>query len=166
MKRLILVRHAKAGEKTILTSDIDRALIKKGKKQARMMAELFAGLNIKVDLVLSSSARRAVETADIFIKEIKYPPAKVIKTEFFYNYFSTNRFIRYLEDLNLQSNTIMVFGHNPTIHELARNLCINFEEEGFPKCAIAIIEFDKDRWEGITKGEGNLTFFEHPKKER
>jgi phosphohistidine phosphatase len=165
MKRLILVRHAKAEEKGLLTSDADRILTKRGKKQSKMMAELLAGLNVKPDIVLTSSAKRASETADIFIKILKYPSSKVIRTAFLYDYFSTNRFISYLKELNLQSDTLLVFGHNPSMFDLTRNLCCNFEEERFPKCGMAVIEFNKDKWENIDKGEGNLIFFEYPKKE-
>lgn len=64
-KRIFLIRH---GEK--LKDKGNVGLSKKGKKQALLTAEYFKQLNFKIDCIISSPEKRAIETANIIAKKL------------------------------------------------------------------------------------------------
>ena len=80
MKRLTLVRHAKSDWKDASLKDFERPLSRRGLKEAPGMAERLAEQGVHVDLLITSSAVRAFETARFFAKALDYP-LRQIKTE-------------------------------------------------------------------------------------
>jgi phosphohistidine phosphatase len=71
MKRIVLVRHATAAAKQADAEDFDRSLRKKGRKEARALAGWYQTVAEVPDLLLTSPANRALETALIFAKCIR-----------------------------------------------------------------------------------------------
>ncbi|HEV7745935.1 MAG TPA: histidine phosphatase family protein [Pyrinomonadaceae bacterium] len=67
MKTLFLLRHARAENLAPGSSDFDRALDERGKKEARAAGVFIGQLQLQFDLVLCSNAVRARETADLAI---------------------------------------------------------------------------------------------------
>ena len=63
MKELFIVRHAKSSWDYPDLSDHERPLLEKGKKRTRKMIAFLQSKGVKPDLVLTSSALRARETA-------------------------------------------------------------------------------------------------------
>jgi phosphohistidine phosphatase len=64
MRRLTLVRHAKSDWSLPGQQDWDRALNRRGQRDAPEMARRLRGRRLKPDLVLTSPAVRAVTTAN------------------------------------------------------------------------------------------------------
>ena len=64
MKTLSIVRHAKAERPEGYPSDFVRPLTPRGHKDATRLGALLAGLEPKVDCILSSPATRAAQTTD------------------------------------------------------------------------------------------------------
>ena len=71
MKTLYIVRHAKSSWDNLSIDDFDRPLNKKGLKDAPKMAKHFADTYQRPDLIISSPARRALETAENFAEKLK-----------------------------------------------------------------------------------------------
>lgn len=68
---LYLMRHANAGvprENPLL--DAKRSLIKEGKEQCMLMAQMLAALKVQVDVVVSSPLKRAMQTAQFVATEL------------------------------------------------------------------------------------------------
>ena len=63
MKTIYLVRHAKSSWKDPSLADFDRPLNKRGKNDLVIMGELMNQKKIKLELILSSPAKRAKKTA-------------------------------------------------------------------------------------------------------
>ncbi|HQQ12358.1 MAG TPA: histidine phosphatase family protein, partial [Bacteroidales bacterium] len=63
MKTLYIVRHAKSSWDFPEVSDHDRPLLEKGKKRTRKIIDFLQKKKVKPDLIISSSALRARETA-------------------------------------------------------------------------------------------------------
>jgi len=63
--RLYVTRHGKAEPESPSGKDEDRALKKKGEKQAEFLADQFIASGRKPQLILTSRLRRAIETAQI-----------------------------------------------------------------------------------------------------
>ncbi len=68
MKTLLLVRHAKSSWNDLTLSDFDRPLNDRGKDDAPQMAKRIKDKKIKIDLFISSPAKRAKKTANIFME--------------------------------------------------------------------------------------------------
>ena len=67
MKTLLLLRHAKAENAAPGSSDINRALNERGKKEAQAIGTFIRKQNLTVELVLCSPAVRARETAELVL---------------------------------------------------------------------------------------------------
>jgi phosphohistidine phosphatase len=70
---LYLMRHANAGlPRENPTLDLKRALIKEGKTQCVLMAQILSALNVQVDVIVSSPLKRALQTAQFVGTELGY----------------------------------------------------------------------------------------------
>ena len=67
MKNLLLIRHAKSSWKENLP-DRKRPLSKRGYTDLDLMTRFLKDKNYRPDLIVSSPARRAMDTADTYIK--------------------------------------------------------------------------------------------------
>jgi phosphohistidine phosphatase len=164
MKRLILVRHGKAEDPVSGISDYERSLTLKGKIISRLMARKLKDSVKSPFKIITSPAFRAFETALIFAMEFGIDPDKVIINSNLY--YKMN--IPYLPELlsidEQNSDTIMMFGHNPSFTEIANGLC----SEGcdfMQKNGIAGISFDIQTWPEIKQKSGKLEFFLKPEKD-
>ena len=64
-----------------------------------------------------------------------------------------------------RAETLLVIGHNPTVHETAVGLAKTPGTQmsaKFPTCALAVIAFETEDWTGIP-GTGELVRFLRPK---
>ncbi len=69
---LILLRHGKA-ENTSMDGDFSRAIVEKGREQARRAAKLLKSAGVLPDIVLTSPLLRARQTADQFCQAAGIP---------------------------------------------------------------------------------------------
>ena len=77
MKYLLLMRHAKSAWDEPHTTDFDRSLNERGKKDAPDMAGRIKAFPFKPDLLISSPAKRAIKTAKAVAEVLHYPEKKV-----------------------------------------------------------------------------------------
>ncbi|MBP0651763.1 histidine phosphatase family protein, partial [Mycobacterium tuberculosis] len=82
-----------------------------------------------------------------------------------------DRHIDVIRALGNSARTLMVLGHNPTLHDLALVLAGSGADrdavkEGFPTGAVAVIDFATARWTNMEPGEGELTAFLKPRQLR
>ena len=68
MKTIFLIRHAKSSWDEPGLSDFERPLNERGRRDAPRMAEKLKGRGAVIEHILSSTARRAVRTAEAFAK--------------------------------------------------------------------------------------------------
>ena len=71
MKRLFLLRHAKAQPADGSIEDFDRTLMLSGMQDAGAMARYLRKSDYQVDLILCSSAARTVQTAELVLHELE-----------------------------------------------------------------------------------------------
>ena len=116
-----------------------------------------------IDLMLSSPADRALETAHIFARNFKYPVQKIKIVENVYSAESIQPLVKYIRGLGHIVHNVAVFGHNPLFDELAAYLIPGFSRT-IPKSAVLGIEFEAVSWADISKGKGYLLFFLVPRE--
>ncbi len=118
-KILYIVRHAKAEDYYSATNDYDRKLVEKGISRAQQIAYLIKDeQSLKESTAfISSSASRAVATAEIFADILGYDPSNIKQTKRIYeaHYRDILQEINYI---NQDIDTLFVFGHNPGLSNL------------------------------------------------
>ena len=83
-KTLLLIRHAKSSWNDSSVSDFERPLNERGKKDAPIMANRLLEKKVKIDVFISSPAKRASRTATVFAKEYKRNKDDILyKTELY-----------------------------------------------------------------------------------
>jgi phosphohistidine phosphatase len=162
MKKIVLIRHAKSSWSSPSLSDIKRPLNERGKRDAPFMGSLLLDNHILPHIIYSSPAVRAISTAKIIAKKIKYPTKNIeIKNEIYEA--SVSDLLKIISLFDNQFNNIMMFGHNPGFSYLVNYLCNDFNNN-LPTCGVAELEFDVNNWQEITANSGTLIKFEYPKK--
>ena len=163
MKQLILVRHAKTEALTDAENDFERKLKKRGHKDARLVSDYLIGKGVAPDLIISSPAVRALQTAKIMAGAFNIPESDVKKAPFIYGGFSNEEFINHIDELSGDAGSVMVVGHNPEIALTAVELTAeNFFH--FPTTATVVLNFSAGSWSQITGGQGKIQLFVYPKE--
>lgn len=157
MRELLLLRHAKsAGKDDPSLTDHERPLAPRGERACEAMAEHLAGT--EVDLVLCSTARRAVDTWEGVNEGVK---AGEVRFEDALYTFDGDELIDRLGDLPDPVTSVMVVGHNPAIEELAEWLTGEGVEK-YPTGALARVALDRD-WQDLEHDCAELRAFVRPK---
>jgi phosphohistidine phosphatase len=161
MKRLLLLRHAKSSWDDANLSDFERPLNSRGLVTAPFMGELIAGRELPVDLIVSSPAKRAAETA-MLVKENGGLNAELRFDERIYE-ASPQTLLTVASEFDDSSDNIMLVGHNPGIEGFIGFLTGNIEP--MPTAALAIIDLDINTWKDLTSGTGTINTVVRPKEE-
>ncbi len=159
MKKLLLVRHAKATHESGY-ADFDRPLKQSGKEDAKMMAQIIKGQSIIPEVIITSPALRTQTTANIFAQQLELPAPGTDKRIY---EASEKTWVKVVNDLPAAHDFIAIVGHNPGFSQILYYLTSQIRD--LPTCAVALITFDNDDWQSITEEDGHLTFFDSPKEE-
>lgn len=158
MKKLYIVRHSKAVEVAPDFSDFSRCLADSGVNKANLIAEHLAKDLTQVDLMVSSPACRAYETAQIFAKKLNYPAEDIVKMDPLYHFGGIERALELISHVDDDVETLMLFGHNPTFNALSWNLCEDFRD-AMPTSSVVGVGIKAKTWaKAIKKGGSLLTY--------
>ncbi|NTW34001.1 MAG: histidine phosphatase family protein [Bacteroidetes bacterium] len=156
MKTLYIVRHAKALIDFEGFADIDRPLVDEGINNTNKISFELKNRNVNIDLLISSHAKRAFETAKIIAGGIKYPIENIEINKNIYNSGEDEIFdIIFAVDKSIES--LMIVGHNPTFTHLA-NLFLENKIEHLPTSCLVSVSFNTDRWDTIYKAPRTTNF--------
>ena len=166
MRRLFLIRHAKA-QPSIGSSDYERTLTDRGRKDARRVAAALAGRRVLPDVLVHSGAARAKETAEILAGawprgvELHEDPA-------LYDASELMLFARARALSNVHARVGLV-GHNPGLGELAVALTgsgaqpeLRHLAAKYPTGAVAVLDFSVPRWEDVERNGAMLALYLTP----
>lgn len=158
MKKLLLIRHAKA-EKETGTKDTDRPLKYTGIQDARFMAERLKELSLVPQILITSPALRTATTAEIFADYLLLPEPQ---TDQLIYAATLQTLLKIINGLPGQYNFIGLVGHNPGIALLLDYLTEVTRE--VHTCTTALIEFETDEWAAIKQSSGSLAYYSSPKE--
>lgn len=162
-KMLTIVRHGEAMPKDVGLDDFERSLVRKGEKECASVSDAVRVQAAPFDLLLSSPADRALETAHIFADTWQYPVQKIKIVPEFYFKQDMQTFLAVIKTINSEYGSVAIFGHNPSFSSLASYLLPDFTED-MPKGSAIGISFDITEWNRIKRGSGTLRFFITPRK--
>lgn len=144
------MRHAKSSWADQGLSDHQRPLNKRGKRDAPRMGQYLADQELVPDRVLSSTAVRARQTAELLIDHCSGLERDQLDTvdELYHGY--PDDYFSQLRTLTDDLQTVMMVGHNPGLEELVLRLSDSYER--MPTAAIACFETDVKSWGDIDNG--------------
>ena len=159
MKTLYIVRHAKSAWEYNLPDD-ERPLIQKGIKRTNKIAAFLLNKDIKPDILISSYAVRALETAKIIAATIGYPEEIKISQELYHA--NTDSLYHELFALSDKTDSAMMFGHNPTFTSFANHF-LDKKIDWLPTSGVVAISFKTDKWTEIALAKHKVEFIIFPK---
>lgn len=164
---LYLLRHAKSSWADATLADTERPLAKRGRRDAKLIAKHLRGLGSDLELVLCSSAVRTRETLELVQPAVG--TATVMVEERLYA-ASSNELLARVRLVPDSVASVMLIGHNPGLHELARALAgagdeLERLEAKFPTAALATLTHGKT-WGRLEPGEATLAAYVVPKQLR
>jgi phosphohistidine phosphatase len=166
--RIYLLRHAKSSWDEPSLADHDRPLAKRGRKATKLLREHLDEEGIEPDLVLCSSATRAVETLEGIRSGLG--DARVEIEPGLYR-AGSDALLRQLQALPEDVGDVMLIGHNPAIEGLAAELAgeggdrdaRGRMETKYPTGGLATLAFD-GRWTELDWEGARLKSFVVPRE--
>jgi len=156
------VRHAKSSWDLATLNDFDRSLNERGKKDAPVMAQRLLDRKIDINIFVSSPAKRAKKTAELFCSIYKKDKEQIIFVPALYH-ASINTFFEVVSQLNDDYNCVAIFSHNPVITEFVNQLVENITIENMPTCGVFAVKTSITKWKEFSTSKKELLFFDYPK---
>lgn len=162
MKELILVRHAKSSWKDASVYDHERPLNKRGKRDAPEMGARLKRRGCEPDLIVSSSAVRALETARTIAGEIGYARKGIMVEDRLYG-AGVTELLQVISGVDDSVDSLMLCAHNPGLTDLANHLGPR-DIFNLPTCAVLHLRFDTASWNAIGQVTGDEVLYDYPKR--
>ncbi len=163
MKNLLLMRHGKSSWKDDSLEDHERPLKKRGHRDSKLIAKVIKKNNLIPDLILSSSATRAKETAEAILDALD-KKIKVVDSEELYM-GEPQDFLNALSDLSDEIMTVMIVAHNPGLEAYLQ--IIDGKIESVPTAGLGHLVLAVDHWQDVSfETMGDLVGFWRPKELR
>lgn len=162
MKTLVLVRHASAEQYSHNGLDISRSLTDRGKREALFIASVLKEKKIHPDIIITSTAMRAKETAMAFINTFAIDTNQYTEKEALY-LASDSVISQIISLLQPQINSAIIICHNPGITDFVNGLFNNISIDNMPPCAVFAIQSKIKSWQDFSFSEKQFSFFEYPK---
>jgi phosphohistidine phosphatase len=161
MKTLLIIRHAKSSWDNALVKDIDRPLNERGKRDAPVMARRLLQKDIKIGLFVSSPARRARSTAELFIREFGRSEKEILFIPELYH-APVQGFNDTIARLDDRYDSAALFSHNPGITAFVNSLGA-IRVDNMPTCGIFAVSSAAASWSGFAGTQAEFLFFDYPK---
>lgn len=162
MKRLLIMRHAKSSWDDESIPDHDRKLNERGIRVAPLMGKFVKQQGLSPDIILSSSALRAIKTAELFVAGFgRKIPIGIEKGLY---RADVEEFCDTVREGAENESTVMVISHNPGAERWAYALTGKFET--LSTAAIAVVRLsEKMDWFDLTsRTKGDLEHIWRPKE--
>ena len=162
-KEFFLVRHAKSSWDDPYLDDHDRPLNERGFRNAPEMGKRIQGWGIRPDVWISSTALRAITTAEVMAEQNGFPQDQIQRSKDLYHTSATELqgFIAGLDDA---IGSAILFGHNPGMTSLVANL-YGLPIDNLPTCGVVHLQFNENTWSAVSSAPPARAYFDFPKNE-
>lgn len=159
MRRLLLMRHGKSDWDAPYGTDHDRPLAHRGERAARAMGEVLQKIGEVPDTLVSSSARRARDTAELARVTGGWPCPLVI-AEGIYG-AGPHEVLRVAAAQGGDVERLMLVGHEPTWSQLVGQL--SGARTRVKTGTVVAIDLDIESWREAPHAEGVLAYLLNPR---
>jgi phosphohistidine phosphatase len=161
-RKLFIIRHGKSSWDHEGLEDIHRPLASRGIRDAGIMAERLQERGLVPQLLLTSPATRALNTALIMsgIWELA-PEALQIREELYGAY--ADEVSEVLESVPGEVTGVALFGHNPTFTLFASRFLAQ-PLVNLPTAGVVVVTLESDGWQDIEQARITDTLVDFPKR--
>lgn len=157
-KTLLLMRHAKSDWTGDYESDHERPLNERGMRSARLMGRLLEGLDLVPDLVLTSTATRARETARLAAEAGSWG-CPIIEEPAFYG-ASPGSVLRLASGM-ADADRLMLVGHEPVWSSLVGEISSRRVE--MKTATVVVVAVPIRGWDDLRDAQGVVVGVHHPR---
>lgn len=161
MKTLYVLRHAKSSWDDKSQADFDRSLNQRGLNAAPFIGEVMGKRDAVPDVIISSPAKRAMQTAAL-VKESSGSNAAIRYDERIYE-ASVHALMLVVSQIDDMFESALIVGHNPGMEGLINYLTGILEP--MPTAALAATVLNIGDWKDVTVKCGTLQFLIRPGEE-
>ena len=166
MKRLLLLRHAKAVPATDPLVDITRPLAERGERDARRIGERLRERQLRPALVLTSPAARALRTAQIVASTIDYAHERIALDPRLY-LAEPAAIAEIIAAQDAALGSLLVVGHNPGLTDLVHRVLPDFDVDDMPTGAVVGVDYvDAVAWSSVEGATAAFSYYDFPKNSR
>ncbi|MBI4815327.1 MAG: histidine phosphatase family protein [Deltaproteobacteria bacterium] len=158
-KLLVLLRHAKSSWKHSDLADLDRPLNKRGRVAAPRIGLWLKEKRIVPDRILSSPARRAIDTAELALSALGSHAAAELEPALYLA--EPAQIWDVIRARGHEARCLMIVGHNEGMEELVSELAS--EPVRFPTGAVAVVSVHADDWARATRDRATVIEICRPK---
>jgi phosphohistidine phosphatase len=164
MRSIYLLRHAKSSW-TAGLPDHQRPLARRGRRAAKAIRRHLQQEGIEPELVLCSTARRAVETLERIEPSLGTSAVRIEQDLYG---ASSDALLDRLRSVPDDAGSVMLIGHNPGLQLLALDLARpaaerDALEEKFPTAALVTLAFPGPSWRLLEAGMAELVGVVRPR---
>ena len=160
MKYLIIIRHGDARRDDVTLTDAQRPLSPLGRRQTLAAATDFSAPGPPVDAVVSSPAKRALDTADVWMETLRISGEWLRIQEDVYEAERID-LLRIIQQLDDACSTVLLVGHNPGVSGLLHHL-VGRGVDSMAVSSYAVIAMDVDRWRNTALRHSELVHYYTP----
>lgn len=162
MKTLYLLRHAKSSWDHPGLGDKERPLAKRGLANAPEMGKRFASRDESVDRVISSPAKRAFTTAQLFCEACGFPVDQIEIDDNLY-FLGAGSIQDVIANQDDSVNSLMLVFHNPDITYFANSIDDALRIDNVPTAGLVRFRSDISQWSDWSRSGGEFVYFDYPK---
>jgi len=161
-RRLFIIRHGKSDWDHEGLDDIDRPLADRGTRNAGEMAQRLSHLGLIPEMVFSSPASRALNTALIMSRAWGLEPFTLqIHDSLYMAYMS--EIAEVVAKAPAEVVNLAVFGHNPSFTGYANQFLDN-PLDNLPTAGVVVVTLECDSWQNISRSYVKGTYVDYPKR--
>lgn len=161
-RTLYLVRHAKAEDRNYFEDDHERNLVPEGVIAAARMGSYLCLNDVQADVIITSIANRAKDTAKIVAEQLHFDSEKIVVNEHLFD-GGPRSYLTAVNNLPDTCASAMIIGHNPDISYFAEFLT-HQDVGSMSTAAVAAVTFDNLQWAEISNRTGHLAFYISPRQ--
>ncbi len=161
-RRLYIIRHGKSSWDNEGLDDIDRPLTQRGIRNAGEIAERFLRKSLNPQLILSSPANRALNTALIMSKIWDVSPENLQIHDPLY-LADVSEIEQVVSSAPAEITDLAIFGHNPSFTMYA-NLFLASPLDNLPTAGAVVVTLESEEWDGIERRHVKGTYVDYPKR--
>lgn len=154
MKLVYLLRHGKADRPAGGVPDKQRPLLPRGSREVAKMCRKMVKKGMTPEVIISSTATRAFETAEVAARELGYNADKIERMDEIYGAEADELRIL-LQNQQEDRNSVLMVGHNPGLEELAAMLTRDYSGHQ-PTGGVIAIRLAIPSWRDLKPGCGQL----------
>lgn len=159
-KKLYLLRHARALEKMADQKDIERELDSTGLQNATRMGINLVEQQVKFDIVITSPAVRAMNTASLIAEQLHYDTSRIHTNEAVYE-ASVRTLLQTINQFKDVWENVLLVGHNPSISYLAEYLS-KYDIGNMTTCGLVTLNINSKKWAEVSEGTASFEKYDYP----